>query len=188
MFKNRKKEGEIMAIIKGDAIANATEYELLEYYAEHGIYNGTDYECIEGAIINEDGNEETGEGYYIKFSKDGTIDPSFVYYAPQANMICFYCADEFISSITPTESNGYMFSVPEDCDRIDICWYYADVALANCVIYEGSYQQIATNTEINFDFEEIGHNEDYSGVFTVRAHATGYDSSDYSNHVTITFE
>lgn len=176
-----------MMMIKGNPVQGAEEYELLYFQGNglDGCYNSAQY-FNEDLVIDENNNLVVGTQEGFAWS-NFELQTNY-FRVPYAYKVVVYYNDENGAShvvwaqdlnndvvYPPTESLYEEYSQHELA--VAVCWRYADVPDPYAAEIEfGEWIQWTTSDVIDFEISD-------EGFYAVRAHGTGYDSSDLSNCV-----
>lgn len=185
--------------VKGDAVENATTYELCEVVAgdkwNAHTYGESIFEYVEGKYMNAAGTEWTEQAGYKSFQTTITTQKKF--YCPEV------AAGNYLQIVVRSGDSGTRYrtsdgTLPTSEDTAvslsagDVLTMSSTTYGDTAVIYfyeptsEGAtYNALATASEINFNLSEMGFATG-NHTLVVKAKADGYDDSDYSNEVVYT--
>ena len=173
--------------IKGNPVNNAEEYELL-YFQGYGL----DYLYNHAAFLNEDividANNNLVVGTQEGFAWSNFELTANDFHVPYAyKVVVFYNDAEGASHVVWSQDlnadNGYMVNLPTGLYAdypqyelaIAVCWKYADLFdVYEAQIEFGDWTEWNRSDVIDFEISD-------EGFYTVRAHGTGFSSSDLSN-------
>ena len=196
--------------VKGNAVENATSYELLEKiepeagepitktYSEAGFISASS-----GAVTNTSSTWIHSD--FIKISELTGEVGIFVGHASVAN-VAYYSSNDYETYLGHAGSGNGAIGAVSNTAMVDVSVIkgYAPEG-ANYVVFstdaskktlsvtmiqssgEITYNSLATDAEINFDVSALGLAAG-NHTFVVKAKADGYTDSDYSNEVTYTAE
>ena len=178
-----------MPMIKGNSVQNAEEYELLCFqgYGIDYFYNNTAF-LNEDIVIDENNNLVIGTQEGFAWSNFELTSNYFrVPYAYKA--VVFYNDAEGMSHVIWSQDlnadNCYCINLPTglyaDYPQYElamaVCWKYADLSdVYEAQIEFGDWTNQTSSDVIDFEIYD-------EGIYAVRAHGTGFDSSDLSNCV-----
>lgn len=196
--------------VKGDAVANAASYELLEKISAAGnlidianptsanavwSYNETtrEWTATNSNSANLRWDAELEAGVTVVFSADYVVNSgSFILTIRNSTGTILVSTTvlntgTYSAKYTTTEAGTYQFrTAGNQAENSAVCSNVrAEIQSDDGETAEDTYVSLATGSEINFDVSALGLAAG-DHTLVVKAKADGYEDSDYSNEVVYT--